>query len=160
MENKVHRAVFFTSCAILGLLRGTFYDHPIFLTTANRHQDMVVCIEKSFAQGGGLSRDQRQSIASAILLSIGHPSSGGQLCHFILPAGGCFAPRHGQAVTLHKAQYFGQLFLSSHVSSITWRSLACHVGRSGSLSIDADLAMHAGYLERGIVAGPKRSIFP
>ena len=28
-----------------------------------------------------------------------------QICRFVSPAGGCFAARHGQAVTLHKAQY-------------------------------------------------------
>jgi hypothetical protein len=72
---------------------------------------MVVWLEKGFAQGANSLRDWRQSIAQAIIPSIGHLSSGGQLCRFISPAGGCFAPRHGQAVTLHKAQYFGRLFL-------------------------------------------------
>jgi len=58
-----------------------------------------------FAQGAGSSRDWRQSIAQATLPSIGHTDSSGQIYRFVLPAGGYFAPRHGQAVTLRKAQY-------------------------------------------------------
>jgi hypothetical protein len=63
----VHRTVFHASCAILELLRGAFYCRPLFLNTANRHQDMVVWLEKGFAQGANSLRDWRQSIAQAIL---------------------------------------------------------------------------------------------
>jgi hypothetical protein len=61
---------------------------------------------ESFAQGAGLSRDrskasrQRFSHPGAVLWSSGR--------HLILPAGGGFAPRHGQAVTLRKAQSLGR----------------------------------------------------
>jgi hypothetical protein len=59
-----------------------------------------LCAGSSRRIGGG---DRRQSIAQAILPSIGHPLQQWKICRFVLPAGGCFAPRHGQAVTLHSA---------------------------------------------------------
>ena len=80
------------------------------------------CMELSFAQGAGLSRDQRQSIAQAILpYRCRIWSSGG---HPFLPAGGCFGPRHEQVVTLHKAQYLGR-FPSLCPTSIARSSHAC-----------------------------------
>jgi len=101
------------------------------LNTANRHQDFVVCIEMGFAQGAGSSRDQRQSIATATLPSIGQTWQQWANMPLCLPAGGCFAPSHGQAVTLHKAQYWSPV-----PTSITRRLHAYGIGWTESLSKD------------------------
>jgi hypothetical protein len=63
----MHETVFHAPCAILCPEKGVFYCRHVFLNTANLHQDFVVWIKMDFAQGAGSSRDQRQSIAPAIL---------------------------------------------------------------------------------------------
>ena len=68
----MHQTVFHASCAILCPEKGIFYCRPVFLNTANRHQKWWYGLRMGFAQGAGSSRDRRQSIASAILPSIGH----------------------------------------------------------------------------------------
>jgi hypothetical protein len=50
-----------------GAFTGYVLLRPVFLNTAHRYQESVGWIKKSFAQGAGLSRDRRQSIAQAIL---------------------------------------------------------------------------------------------
>ena len=53
----MHETVFHASRAILCPEKGIFYCRPVFVTTANRHQDFVVWIKMGFAQGAGSSRD-------------------------------------------------------------------------------------------------------
>ena len=91
IERMVHETVFYAFHAILCPEKGIFYCRPVFLNTEERTR---------FATGGKASR-KRFSNPSVIPYS----RATMRLC---LPAGGCFAPRHGQAVTLHKAQYLGR----------------------------------------------------
>jgi hypothetical protein len=130
----VHNTSFPASGAILCPEKGIFHCRPVILNATNPHQELVVWIKMGFAQGVGLSRDRRRSIASATLPSSVKPDSSGQICCFVSPASGCFAARHGQAVTLHKAQYFGRLFLSSQHLFITWSTYAYGVDRMESLN--------------------------
>ena len=77
----MHQTVFHASCAILCPEKGIFYCRPVFLNTANPHQDFVVWIKMGFAQGAGSSRDRRQSIASATLPSIGQTRQQERISH-------------------------------------------------------------------------------
>jgi hypothetical protein len=71
-REMMHQTVFPASCAMLGRLWGMFSCRPVFVNTAHRHQESGRWMKESFAQGAGWSRDRRQSIAQAILPSIGH----------------------------------------------------------------------------------------
>ena len=73
IENGCIKLFFTHPAPFVGLLRGKFYCRPVLLNTTNRYQNMVVWLEKGFAQGANSLRDWRQSIASAILPSIGQP---------------------------------------------------------------------------------------
>jgi hypothetical protein len=80
----VHLPVFYASYALLGLLRGKFYCHPVFLNTANRYQKRWYGLRRAlrkkrtrFATAGKASR-QRFFHPGDVLWSSGRP--------FCLPA--------------------------------------------------------------------------
>jgi hypothetical protein len=68
----MHETVFYAFRAILCPEKGIFYCRPVFLNTANRHQDFVVWIKMGLCAGSGLV-PRPEAKQSAILPSIGHP---------------------------------------------------------------------------------------
>ena len=83
----VHQTIFHASCAILGLLRGKFYCHPVFLNTANRYQKWWYGLRRAlrkertrFATGGKASRKRFSHP------SVTSPAVGNSAALFRLPA--------------------------------------------------------------------------
>ena len=125
--------MFHAPCAILCPKKGIFYCRPVFVNTANRHQDFLVWIKMGFAQGAGSSCDRRQSIASATLPPLGqtpHPWANISFrfaCRRLL----CSASRTSRDTPQSSVL---RLYMPPVPTSITRRLHAYGIGRTGSLS--------------------------